>query len=1016
MSLFCLASDSRPCENDTAIDVLSQIYGRDFIHAYFTSGPSPSEIVPGSIAPVILGGLATVAGMLAIVVFISLMLTSLINSAQDGEAFGKGSAKSIIILRFLFSFVMLFPTASGYCIAQIILMAFVLWSNGETNKLYNNVVMKSTINNIDYAPSGGAVSSKLDAFGVRGAALAHFQQAYCLNLLNANYAPLLAGPTVPVSKGSYSLLAPEGNISTAYVPQNTNPFGPIISDLMLNNPDDSRSGGYRVVRLVDKSGKTAMANAAVCGAMRVVEIPQNSFNKDLPSKGVGMSLESQQKIYQAIAEGASKLASRKQAILLQTTAEVSDWMLTANIPYDINSADYATQLNSVDFGALRNRIVQLQVHGNQDFDNAVSGLNLTQLTRDLTNSLTAKGWTHAAGIKQRIIASQSSLVKGVDADVVSFTPPDFSVLTIDDSRKDRFKSAISAMNIVVEQAMGKAAFASSSDASLIAQSIPSELDENMSPKQLNSDLQDRYSSLLSDMKRRIVHSLIAGSFQKNTPEAALETGMKSDWVNSEHDVLANIQKTGEIISVLSMRLQVTTGAVKTALLGIFAVTGVSDTLNKAAEGAFLAYMNIIEPILTRILMYLNVLETYMAVVLPSMPYFFFITGVVAWYIHILQAMAGLPFWAILHMIPERSFVGSQSQGYVTVIALFLRPMLTLTGLFFAFILANPILLFVTEAFFAMQDQMMAASAGDGLFRFAAELGTFFNWMIIYCTLMLQVCYLIFGLAGTLPDSVLKWLGTGLNAGGWGETNAREALSQGAGAGVQDGNAAKQAASKGGGGKGSSDDGGGNGGGGNGGGDGGGTANAAKNETATKGGVDDNYAAKQQGNSSGGSGGTSGIGSAATASSLQDAGDKFKSVGGQVGADGKAKSYDELKEINKGRSLETRASFGLASSVGGIAGGATGAAKGTSAGFKSAMSAASEADGFSGKLKAAASGFASGFSGHTTEGFRKGQEVVAQHHIASKGGVLGEDGEASKGRNVSRMDFARAYSNLQDAQK
>lgn len=1016
MSLFCLASDDKPCENDTAIDVLSQIYGSDFIHAYFTSGSTPSEVIPGSIAPVILGGLATVAGMLAIVVFISLMLTSLVNSAQDGEAFGKGSAKSIIILRFLFSFVMLFPTASGYCIAQIILMAIVLWSNGETNKLYNNVVMKSTINNIDYQPTTGNISKEMDVFGVRGVALAHFQQAYCLNLLNANYSPSMSAPYEPVTRGSYSVLAPSSNISTAYVIQNPNPFGPVISDLILNDPADTKSGGYRVVKLVDKTGKVAVTNAAVCGGLRVTEIPENPLNTELPAKGgIGMSLESQQKIYQALAEGASKLATQKKNVLLQTTAEVSEWMVTANIPYDLNSPDYATQLNNVNFAKLRDTITNLQLKGNTDFQYAISGLNLAQLTKDLTNSLTAKGWTHAAGIKQRIIASQSSLVRAVDADVVTLTPPDFSVLQIDDSRAERFKSAVAAMNIVVEQTMGKASFSGYSDAALITQAIPSDLDENMSPKQLNADLQDRYSSLISDMKRRIVHSLIAGTFQKNTPEAALDTGIKSDWVNSEYDVLANIQKTGEIISVLSMRLQITTGAVKTALLGTFAVTGVSDTLNKAAEGAWLGYFHIIEPVITRILMYMNILETYMAVVLPSMPYFFFITGVVAWYIHILQAMAGLPFWAILHMIPERSFVGSQSQGYVTVIALFLRPLLTLTGLFFAFILANPVLLFVTEAFFAMQDEMMAASAGDGLFRFAAELGTFFNWLIIYCTLMLQVCYMIFGLAGTLPDSVLKWLGTGLNAGGWGDTNAREALSTGAGAGVSDGrNAAEAAAKRGGGGNGGTSPSGGSDGGGKPG--GGGPTNDARNETPTKGGVDDNYAAKQQTASQSPTGGGASGGGTSSTPAFQDASNKFKSIGGQVGTNGEGKSYDELKELNKERSQNTRAGFATSSMVGGIAGAATGAAIGTASGVKNAFASASEAQGFSGKVKAAASGFASGFSGHTTDGFTKGREAVAQNHIASKGGIQTEDGKVTSGTQTPLVDFARAYSNLQNAKK
>lgn len=112
MSLFCLDTDPK-CENDAAVNVLSNIFGSKFIEGFVSSGnPAAALPDPTDIAPILMGGMGMVACMLAVVVFVGLTLTALITSAQDGEAFGKGSAKSIIFARFIFSILMLLPTNS----------------------------------------------------------------------------------------------------------------------------------------------------------------------------------------------------------------------------------------------------------------------------------------------------------------------------------------------------------------------------------------------------------------------------------------------------------------------------------------------------------------------------------------------------------------------------------------------------------------------------------------------------------------------------------------------------------------------------------------------------------------------------------------------------------------------------------------------------------------------------------------------------------------------------------------
>ena len=68
-----------------------------------------------AMAPILLGGLADIAGIVAIFMLFTITAIALLNSAQDGEAFGKGAAGHIITGRMLLSGILLLPTPSGYC-------------------------------------------------------------------------------------------------------------------------------------------------------------------------------------------------------------------------------------------------------------------------------------------------------------------------------------------------------------------------------------------------------------------------------------------------------------------------------------------------------------------------------------------------------------------------------------------------------------------------------------------------------------------------------------------------------------------------------------------------------------------------------------------------------------------------------------------------------------------------------------------------------------------------------------
>ena len=174
---------------------------------------------------------------------------------------------------------------------------------------------------------------------------------------------------------------------------------------------------------------------------------------------------------------------------------------------------------------------------------------------------------------------------------------------------------------------------------------------------------------------------------------------------------------------------------------------------------------IVEPIAS-IIPWLDLLAFYFGVFLPSLPYTIFIIAVIGWFLAVLQTVFAAPLWAVMHMTPDRTFVGSQTQGYLMFLSLFMRPVLIIAALFAAMLLANPIILYVSKAFWAMRTANVSSAESIG---FYVQFLTWKNWLIMYGMILLPVIYMIYGLTNTLPDAILTWIGAGIKP--LGETQA-----------------------------------------------------------------------------------------------------------------------------------------------------------------------------------------------------------------------------------------------------
>ena len=151
-----------------------------------------------------------------------------------------------------------------------------------------------------------------------------------------------------------------------------------------------------------------------------------------------------------------------------------------------------------------------------------------------------------------------------------------------------------------------------------------------------------------------------------------------------------------------------------------------------------------------------------------MPYILFLIVVAGWLLGVLQTVMVVPLWALLHMTPERTFVGSQSQGYLLLLSLFVRPSLALIGLYMGILISDPIINFVVSSFFAIRGVVDGGNFFLGLNQLV-YLGTFLWWLTVLSYVLLAVLYMCFALPQMLPGTVLSWIGGGISDPG--ESNA-----------------------------------------------------------------------------------------------------------------------------------------------------------------------------------------------------------------------------------------------------
>ncbi len=299
------------------------------------------------------------------------------------------------------------------------------------------------------------------------------------------------------------------------------------------------------------------------------------------------------------------------------------------------------------------------------------------------------------------------------------------------------------------------------------------------PKDTKSDF--NVAALSEDAGSKL--ALIINGGMKEITDMAIGSG-------TNVDAVTRMKLTGDAIASFRMGLWVAKAALLNSATAVRLLAGAANSVKVFgngidATGLTTPFWDWIIAVPVKILddmaEYASVLAFYFGVLLPSLPYTIFMITVVGWILAVFQSVIAAPLWAIMHMRPSQTFVGSDTQGYLLLLALFVRPALAIMGLFAAMLIADPVVDYIAKAFFAMRGDVVAST---GLWGSVASFYTFFWWFSVFGTVLLPVLYMIYGLPQVLPDAVLRWLGSGLddlgasNGTGWSQNQVGAAAAAG----------------------------------------------------------------------------------------------------------------------------------------------------------------------------------------------------------------------------------------------
>jgi conjugal transfer/type IV secretion protein DotA/TraY len=706
---------------DQSVGILQQIFGPAIMA--IAQGTNPSAASASTILPLMFQFFNSGILIVGSIIVSYVALVGVMHTANDGEAFGSSWSTLWTPMRIVAGGAVLLPTTSGYSFIQLIVMTISMWGVGFANGTYNAGFGAALV-----APAGvvKAVNQPGSYYGLREFGKQYMKASYCAAVATDVY----TDPFNPTLKPDFKIpIATTGAFAGFYQP-----------DRIVAKPDGVTDYFYEVK---DRNPLTKVGDGEpICGVVALSEYLA-------PVTG------------NAAVDAVELL---RDAVLLEKFMEVSvtggmmdaidQWVATW--PKNANDPLWTTfTLN----GATLNNIIKTSE--DNIFTAITASVATSQGTLDaqmplIATSMNSLGWASAGGWFQRVGMLRGKLATIFGGNVGNVTSPSFVDLPVDATSSLLKVSVASTTQKAIDRAEDPANGYTASTVLKpedLGSMIPQDPSVGANLGAVQADMTAKMSSYVSRIMLTSVE-MATGASETGTTPLCGTAGQVGGSLN-------RMKCVGDYFAVAHLGLFAADVTIKTAATAVRVAAGVASAVpvvGPRLEAMATPLWDWLLQVPLKQMAMLNdkieILAVYFGVLLPSMPYTIFMIVVVGWVLGVLQCIIAAPLWAVMHMTPEKSFIGSQQHGYILLLGLFVRPALAVLGLFAAMLVSDPIITFIAEGFFSMRGAIVSSTGNVG---YVAEFMTFAWWYMAFGACLLPVLYMCFGLPQALPDVVLAWV-------------------------------------------------------------------------------------------------------------------------------------------------------------------------------------------------------------------------------------------------------------------
>lgn len=710
---------------------------------------------PGAVASTVFGifNAGTLVFVTILLIFIGLI--GFVKTAQDGEFFGKSWNTTFTALRMLAGIAFLLPMPNSYSTVQNFTMYVALWSSGLANAA-NVAVSDHYLHRLQMS----MINQDPEATTIRNEAE---------NILTMHVCALLINKLYP------------GQANLEYDP---NP----------SNLGSTNSVEYAYV----EHGTYLVPGSAPCG--RLVAKPYGTVTAagNVPTDGVWNSALSSDPLTQdarrKMAVAANELAEKaRQAKLLSVTSLMSQnstlyylandmvtQYVAGMVQYDpqtggvaqaptqdpggrfsaAQSVDYLTRYAAIvratdsklnnDLSAARTSMMDgARADGGDGF--------MGQARAMLQNG----GWMSAASTYRTMLDMVSFNFTGDKQSPFTLETRDenqgFSVSSAGGVASE-FYSIRTLIENLFDSDTGKEIFTNNLGAAGALSSTPPQItgatiNKVATGKLSTSDLMEKIygNGWLNGLRNSIIKSMtISGDY-----DPLYQMKSIGDTVTSTAEALVGAELAARAVVALS-KTAIT--AASKNIVGRVAnfITSAGDTSISAVSGFQYVAQQIF--VMMKVLTGAMVMLGYMfSTWLPALPFIAFLLAQLGWLFGLVMTLFAMNIWAVMHTTPARndSFIGSEAQGYLLLVSLFFRPIISISALALSYIIAPPVIKVVNMTLLPM---MYASNVSSN--TISVITATLFG-LALYFVVVKAVLVMVYMIPQSFPDEVMRIISAGI---------------------------------------------------------------------------------------------------------------------------------------------------------------------------------------------------------------------------------------------------------------